>query len=97
MTSSIFMGCSTGRSAGLAPLRILSTLVLRRRHFEIKGVRLCPGRRRQIPPLLQVSPSLADAPATVVAIILGMPDRMVDDLTHALIVDGHRLSPMPFP
>jgi hypothetical protein len=27
MTSSNFVGCSTGRSAGLAPLRILDALV----------------------------------------------------------------------
>ena len=32
MTSSNFVGCSTGRSAGLAPLRILSTYVAARRH-----------------------------------------------------------------
>jgi hypothetical protein len=31
MTSSNFMGCSTGRSAGLAPFRILSTNVAARR------------------------------------------------------------------
>src|SRR5213594_2771047 len=32
MTSSNFMGCSTGKSAGLAPFRILSTYVAPRRH-----------------------------------------------------------------
>src|SRR5262249_61761592 len=89
-------GVRGGRRACRAHLSLLSTLLPRRRPLEIRGVRFSPGRRRHIPPLLQVSPSLADAPATVVAIILGMPDRMVDDLTQR-IVDGHRLSPMPFP
>src|SRR5262249_17382470 len=32
MTSSNVVGCSTGRSSGLAPLRILSTYVAVRRH-----------------------------------------------------------------
>ena len=39
MTNSNFMGCSTGRSAGLAPLRILSTKAAARRKF---AARFCP-------------------------------------------------------
>ena len=35
MTNSNFVGCSTGRSAGLAPLRILSTYVAARRYKSI--------------------------------------------------------------
>jgi hypothetical protein len=35
MTSSNVMGCSTGRSAGLAPLRILSTYVAPRRYASV--------------------------------------------------------------
>src|SRR5205085_5545896 len=34
MISSNFVGCSTGRSAGLAPLRILSTYVAERRNMS---------------------------------------------------------------
>src|SRR5262245_53516100 len=34
--SSNFFGCSTGRSAGLAPLRILSTYVAARRNKSVK-------------------------------------------------------------
>src|SRR5262245_44831432 len=34
MTRSNFVGCSTGKSAGLAPLRILSTYVAARRNKE---------------------------------------------------------------
>src|SRR5262249_43379212 len=34
MTNSNFVGCSTGKSAGLAPLRILSTYVAARRNKE---------------------------------------------------------------
>ena len=36
MTSSNFVGCSTGRSAGFAPLRILSTYVAARRNESVK-------------------------------------------------------------
>ena len=35
MTNSNFVGCSTGKSAGLAPLRILSTYVAARRAKSI--------------------------------------------------------------
>ena len=35
MISSNFVGCSTGRSAGLAPLRILSTYVAARRNKSV--------------------------------------------------------------
>jgi hypothetical protein len=34
MTSSNFVGCSTGKSAGLAPFRILSTYVAARRNWS---------------------------------------------------------------
>ena len=40
MTSSNFVGCSTGRSAGLAPLRILSTYSAARRKKTRSG---CPS------------------------------------------------------
>src|SRR5712671_1228078 len=36
MTSSNFVGCSTGRSAGLAPLKILSTNTARRRYTSAR-------------------------------------------------------------
>src|SRR6185295_18695378 len=36
MINSNFVGCSIGRSAGLAPLRILSTYVAARRHRSTK-------------------------------------------------------------
>src|SRR5262245_15006941 len=37
MTSSNFVGCSTGRSAGLAPFRILSTKIAARRQISLKS------------------------------------------------------------
>ena len=38
MISSNFLGCSTGRSTGLAPFRILSTYVAARRYSSTFGV-----------------------------------------------------------
>ena len=38
MTSSNFVGCSTGRSAGFAPLRILSTKTADRRVEALEGL-----------------------------------------------------------
>src|SRR5205807_5985174 len=38
MTSSNFVGCSTGRSAGFAPLRILSTYIAERRYISVRSV-----------------------------------------------------------
>src|SRR5262245_14408436 len=37
MTNSNFVGCSTGRSAGLAPFRILSTILADRRNSSVRS------------------------------------------------------------
>ena len=53
--NSNFFGCSTGRSAGLAPFRILSTL-------PVVAAILLAGCAIQQPPVIQQPAGLSDTP-----------------------------------